>query len=512
MPQSDQITTVVTGPVPGPGAEDAPPVVPGYVVERELGRGGSSRVWLVHPVAGGAPLALKVPDGEVETGIHQLDHELRAIGELQHDHLVSPRGVVETDQGPGLLSDYCPGGSLGALVRSVGPLPLGQVVTTLVPLAQALGELHARGVVHGDVAPGNVLYGVDGRPGLADLGCARLLGGSARRGGTPGFLAPEVVDDLPGAAADVYALAAVGWYALTGRAPSSTSTRAPLTLTLPEIPRDVVALLESGLDECPEARPTAAQFATACYAWSTPEPVDLHGAAHPTVAVELPTRRPPVGATQRARTGITTRRVLFAVVCASILAALGSGVAQIRADSESDNVTAPAAQPPEDMTPTSPPADTTSSAIPPPVEGTNLPAGLASDDPVATAEALGPARTEALVERDLARVRSYAVDGSEAHRQDAALVKQLVAEDLRFTGLTMKVDPKGPPIPTGSVQAGQTTVRVPAEVSISPYRTRAGTEQTTVDTQDRLTSERVELEMVRTPEGWRLNRVLAVGA
>ena len=515
MPQPDQTTATAARSGRGPDHEATPPVVPGYIVERELGQGGSSRVWLVHPTAGGTPLALKVPEGEVGTGIRQLDHELRAIGELRHDHMVRPRGVVETDQGPGLLSDYCPGGSLGTLVRSVGPLPLGQVVTTLVPVAQALGELHACGVVHGDVAPGNVLYGMDGRPALADLGCARILGDSARRGGTPGFLAPEVIDDQPGAEADVYALAAVGWYALTGRAPSATASRAPLTLTLPEIPRDVVALLESALEESPDARPTAAQFATACYAWSTPEPVDLYGAAHPTVAVELPTRRPPAGATPRNRVGLTRRRVLCGVLCTSLLGAVGVSVAHRGAGHAQDSVAAPAPAPastPEDVAPGQDPTATMSSEDPSATDDLGSAAGWAADDPVATSLALGPARAQALVDRDVAQVRRYTVEGSEAHHQDAALVEQLVAGDLQYEGLTMEVDPRDEAAARAAAEAGQTTVRIPAEVSTSSYRTRAGTEQATVDIQDSPTTELVDLEMVRTSEGWRLNRVLAPGA
>ena len=86
------------------------------------------------------------------------------------------------------------GGSLAALVRARGHLGPGEVVTVLAPVAGALGRLHAAGVVHGDVSPGNVLLDLDGRPVLADLGVGRVLGEAPQAvWGTPGHLAPEVL-------------------------------------------------------------------------------------------------------------------------------------------------------------------------------------------------------------------------------------------------------------------------------------------------------------------------------
>ena len=504
-----------------PSAEAVPPVVPGYRVERELGRGGSSRVWLVHPQDGGPARALKVPDGPLETGAVELDHELRAVGELRHDHLVRPHGVVETDQGPGLLNDYLPGGSLGALVRSVGPIPLGQVVTTLVPIAQALAELHTRGVVHGDVSPGNILYDVHGRPALADLGCARLLGGPQQRGGTPGFspytsptsgLRPED---------DVFALAAVGWFALTGRAPSATLARAPLTLTLPEIPSSVVSLLEAGLEEDPAERPTAAQFARACYDWAPAEPVDLFGAAHPSVALELPTRRGPApagGRHGRPRRAITRRTVVACVASAAALAVSGVAVTLLTAppgdpgteQAGSPTVSSPAAQrqPSTQTVPSTSHSAAGPAATP---ERQDLPAAsLDVDDPADAVAALGPARTLALTRRDLTAVDGYTVEGSEAHAQDTALVQRLVDEELEFDGLALEIEPSGPARQgqQPSARGADSSVRVPVEVTISAYTTVSGDGQTAVADAPAPVTEEVELELVDTPAGWRLTRVL----
>ena len=111
------------------------------------------------------------------------------------------------------------GGSLRDVVAIRGAVPLGEVVTALTPMATALAELHEAGVVHADVAPGNVLFTTDGRPMLADLSSAWLEddGWPEESLGTSGFTAPEVVLGRPPvSASDVWSLGALVWYARTG--------------------------------------------------------------------------------------------------------------------------------------------------------------------------------------------------------------------------------------------------------------------------------------------------------
>ncbi|MBG6224745.1 hypothetical protein IWX63_001307 [Arthrobacter sp. CAN_A2] len=193
--------------------------------------------------------------------------------------------------------DLAPGGSLLGLVTSRGPLPIPEVVTALVPVAQALGYLHHAGAVHGDVTPGNILFTAEGKPLLGDLGTGRLLG--AERGGvagTPGFLDP-LHDGSFDAGADVFALAAVAWFALTGRVPGPTEQRPPLALIVPEVPRELMQLIEDALSSSRDRRPTADHFARGLLASSTPGPVNLVPAVHASVLPDLLTRRadaPPI--------------------------------------------------------------------------------------------------------------------------------------------------------------------------------------------------------------------------
>lgn len=328
------------------------PSVSGYWVQRCIGVGSSASVWLLQAHDGATDVALKCWHGGRITLLEEdeLAREVRIASAYSHPHLLRVHALAPVrwerpaeamrigdgiSPGPGatppvptarvgLLLDYAAGGSLGHLVRARGPLSIGEVITVLTPLAQVLDYLHSEGVVHGDVSPGNVLLDAHGRPLLADFGLSSLAAERAKvRGGTAGFTAPElergnggldrtISPDSPpssvapsrrvggaalpptamAAAADIYGLAAVGWYALTGVPPGETRLRAPLSVHCPGVPTALVNILEAGLDEDPRARPNAGVLATALYRCAPAEPVDLVGAVHPSVIPELLTRRP----------------------------------------------------------------------------------------------------------------------------------------------------------------------------------------------------------------------------
>ncbi len=330
------------------GSDDglvAAPVLHGYRPERLLGTGASAQVWLVQHEGTGELLAAKcfppvvaeVEAADVEAadggvagpdaagGVNAaselcsgpaLLRELRILANFSHEHLITARGAVGLSGswcgGRALLMDYAPGGSLAGLVATRGRISVGEAVTVLTPLAQVLGYLHGEGVAHGDVSPGNVLFTAQGKPMLADFGVARMVGEAGRpQFGTPGFFAagrrnPEaarsrgtpVCGDLGGDAhlaldttADVYAAAAVGWYALTGQVPGDTESRPPLSAFVPGVPEELAAALEAGLQEAPSRRPTAMEFAQAVYRSAPAAPIDLSSAVHPSVLPDLLTRR-----------------------------------------------------------------------------------------------------------------------------------------------------------------------------------------------------------------------------
>jgi serine/threonine protein kinase len=281
------------------------PEIPGYDVGRRLGQGGNASVWLATAQSSGRDFAVKCfPPGtdpapeerEREEGMRR---EVRILSALDHDHLVKAHAVVRLrgrgEGGLGLLLDYAPGGSLADLMASRGSLGAGETVTVLTPVAQALAYLHGHGFTHGDVSPGNVLFSAHGKPLLADLGVARMVAdpGGTAEAGTEGFRDPAPVDAVRAGLQperDVYSLAALGWYCLTGRPPGPGGYRPPLTLLAPGVPGALVTALEAGLNEDRRQRPAAAELAAAIYRSAPADPVDLSVSVHPTVIPQLLTR------------------------------------------------------------------------------------------------------------------------------------------------------------------------------------------------------------------------------
>ena len=305
----------------GGGAADAgTPTVQGYAVGRGLGRGSSAGVWLVTEERTRRDFALKcfeLPEHQtpkayagLEDAENSVRREIRILSVLDHEHLVKAHDVVrlEGDAGGrlGLIMDYAAGGSLGQLVAGRGSLGPGETVTVLTPIAQALAYLHGQGFTHGDVSPGNVLFTAHGKPLLADLGVARMVA-DARAvpdAGTEGFRDPAPVDAVRAGLQperDVYSLAALGWYCLTGRAPEPGAQRPPLPLLVPGVPPALAAALESGLHEDRRLRPSAAELASAVHRSAVAAPVDLSVSVHPTVIPQLLTRRIPPGTARERR-------------------------------------------------------------------------------------------------------------------------------------------------------------------------------------------------------------------
>lgn len=301
-----------------------PPQAPGITVERLLGAEADALVWLVWwdspaepdwQLVDGCPpaaFALKVPRAPVADPIplRSAIAELQALDMLRHEHLVRAYGVLETSRGLGLMLEPYSAGALGDLLLSVGTLDLGEVVTVLTPIATALGALHRGGVAHGKVTPGNILLAADGKPALGDLADAAVLGTPRTLAAPAGFTAPErdLEARLPpeadaaarrearaglAPAADVYALGAVAWFALTHSVPAVGRRRAPLRSLRPELPASISRLLEAALDTEPARRPSAEDFAVELFRCAAPTALDLTPYVHEEVVPELPSRPGP---------------------------------------------------------------------------------------------------------------------------------------------------------------------------------------------------------------------------
>lgn len=294
------------------------PKIPGYEPVRLLGTGAQASVWLVRRGAAGQLFAAKCyapepfgADGNRESltaprspsmkqspshrsrhNESEITQEWRVLAHFRHEHLISFHEFLTLDDGKRvLITDFAAGGSLSQLLQARGKLSVGETVTLLTPIAQALAYLHAQGVVHADVSPGNILFTAQGKPLLADLGFAALFGSNESTGcGTKGF-APEGGATSSREEVDVYSIAAVGWFALTGQLPLSSKNRPPLALLNPGVPPMLVAALEAALQDDAKLRPSAASLAQAIYRSAKAAPLDLSDSVHPSVIKELLTRR-----------------------------------------------------------------------------------------------------------------------------------------------------------------------------------------------------------------------------
>ncbi|MFP5345417.1 MAG: serine/threonine-protein kinase [Actinomycetes bacterium] len=281
------------------------PSVPGYRTRQILGIGSSGEVWSAVELSSGQSVALKLVHVR-EADRASVRRECMTGRRIDHPHVLRLRTVVEA--GPDALAlvlDYAPGGSLAALVGARGPLEPGEVVTVLTPLATALADLHDRGLVHGDVSPGNILFAEDGRPLLSDLGVASLVGvAPADLHGTAGYTDPAVLSGLPPApSSDVFGLCAVGWHALTGRPPQPSASRPPLVSLAPDAPAALVAVLEQGMNPLPSQRPDAATLAVEVFDATGAAPVRLVPTDLGAAAADVVTHRLRVQAARDSRGG-----------------------------------------------------------------------------------------------------------------------------------------------------------------------------------------------------------------
>ena len=257
------------------GPTGTPPQVEGLTTGRLLGAGSSAEVWAAVDVVTGRSVALKVLHGHGRAEPSRRESALQR--RIDHPHLLTLLRTARTTDGrTALVTELAAGGSLAALVRARGGLDPGEVVTVLTPLAGALADLHDRGVVHGDVSAGNVLFLADGRPVLADLGTAGLLGVDPATHATPGYADPAAARGAGLApASDVHALGALAWFALTASVPEPAGQRPPLIPVAPGTPPELASLVERCLDPEPRRRPGAAEVAVQAFRAADAAPVRL---------------------------------------------------------------------------------------------------------------------------------------------------------------------------------------------------------------------------------------------
>ena len=200
-----------------------------YELEELVGSGGMSAVFRAHDRMLDRKVALKILHqryGEDDEYLERFRREARAVAQLAHPNIVTVIDRGEDDERQFIVFEYVDGDDLKQLVERVGPLPVDQVLTLALDIAQALAFAHERGIVHRDVKPQNVLLNGEGRAKVTDFGIARSLDverGVTQTGtvlGTSNYIAPEQASGQPvDDRSDVYSLGVVLFELLTGVVP-----------------------------------------------------------------------------------------------------------------------------------------------------------------------------------------------------------------------------------------------------------------------------------------------------
>ena len=255
-----------------------------YRVERELGGGGMSRVFVAHEVALGRVVVVKVlhPEMAAAVNIERFRREIRVSAQLQHPHIVPVLTAGETAGLPYFTMPYVEGKTLRAELAGGERMSVRTVTLLLREIASALAYSHSHGVVHRDIKPENILIS-GGSAMVTDFGVAKALAASTLQDGsgltsagialgTPAYMAPEQItaDETMDARADIYAFGVLAYELLTGSLPFVSASRQgliaahlttqpePIDRRRPDIPASLSALVMRCLEKMPADRPQTA--------------------------------------------------------------------------------------------------------------------------------------------------------------------------------------------------------------------------------------------------------------
>ncbi len=249
-----------------------------YAIERELGGGGMSRVFLARDVALGRRVVIKVLPPELAAGVsvERFQQEIRLAASLHHPHIVPLLTAGEAGDLLYYTMPFVDGESLRERLAREGTLAVADVTRILREVADALAYAHRRMVVHRDIKPENVLLS-DEHALVTDFGVAKALGQATGRGrmtgagivlGTPDYMAPEQAAADPDAdqRTDIYALGVLAYEMLGGRPPFTgespqrvlaaqvTEAPAPLDRIRPGLPPRLSSAVMRCLEKEPGAR------------------------------------------------------------------------------------------------------------------------------------------------------------------------------------------------------------------------------------------------------------------
>lgn len=241
--------------------------IPGFQVQKELGRGGMARVYLAVQRKFGRLVALKVVSGEFTQDTkfrERFIRESRINARLTHPNIVQVYDVGTHESSLFLVMEYIRGGDLNQLLEQ--GMRLSELVGVVKDMCRALDYAHAKGFVHRDIKPENILFREDGSAVLTDFGIAQITDSDAtltQAGtvvGTPQYMSPEQASgrELDGRS-DIYSLGVVLFKMLTGDVPFKADTALSVGIKhlqepVPRLPNYLKAF-QPVIDRCLAKRP-----------------------------------------------------------------------------------------------------------------------------------------------------------------------------------------------------------------------------------------------------------------
>ncbi|MBK5189494.1 MAG: serine/threonine protein kinase, partial [Gemmatimonadaceae bacterium] len=204
-----------------------------YKIDRELGGGGMSHVFLAHETALGRQVVIKVlpPEMAASVNLERFRREIQLAASLQHPHIVQLLAAGQVGDLFYYTMPLVAGESLRGKLAREGELPVSDAIRILRDVVDALAYAHARGVVHRDIKPDNVL--ISGQHAVVtDFGVAKAMSAASGSSsltslgvalGTPAYMAPEQAAADPNVdhRADLYAVGAMAYEMLCGHPPFS---------------------------------------------------------------------------------------------------------------------------------------------------------------------------------------------------------------------------------------------------------------------------------------------------
>jgi serine/threonine-protein kinase len=388
-----------------------------YRLDELIGRGGMATVFRAWDTQLGRPVAVKLLRPEIVADPDlalRFRREAHAAAVLHHPAVVGYLGSGTDGSQPFLVMELVDGDDLATRIRDNAPLAPRTAVRIAADVASGLAVAHARGIVHRDVKPGNIILDAAGRARITDFGVARIAAESEATipGTTLGsvhYFSPEQARGLPTTpASDVYSLGLVLYEMLTATRPFTGETTAAIALARvgapaphpravdPTLPPDLDAVVATALAPDAAARyADGGAFADALERTLATAPAPTPAAIDPTSTTARFAVQTPTSAVGRSERAVVAPLLGIAAAIALLFggfvvyAALGAGPAEPTVLAEaSDDPGASAVAAPSSETPAPPPSDPP--ATPDPTldpTATPAPAGpgdLCEPDPGAT--------------------------------------------------------------------------------------------------------------------------------